>query len=98
MPVSTANRINRGYRCCARYATRPMRFLRHRHPTGASQKIVMRLNSEVANALREPDARARLYSIGAEPMSNTPKEFSSFIHSEMAKWAKVVKVAGIRVE
>ena len=74
-----------------------MRFLRHRHPD-ASQKIVMRLNSEVANALREADARARLYSIGAEPMSNTPEEFSSFIHSEMAKWAKVVKVAGIRVE
>ena len=47
------------------------------------------------------DARARLYSIGAEPMSNTPEEFGAFIQSEMAKWAKVVKVvrvAGIRVE
>jgi tripartite-type tricarboxylate transporter receptor subunit TctC len=56
------------------------------------------LNTEVANALREPDARARLYSIGAEPMSNTPEEFGALIQSEMAKWAKVVKVAGIRVE
>ena len=67
-------------------------------PAGTSREIVMRLNSEVANALREADARARLFSIGAEPMSNTPEEFASFIHSEMAKWAKVVKVAGIRVE
>ena len=67
-------------------------------PTGTPREIITRLNTEVTNALREPDARARLYSIGAEPMSNTPEEFGAFIHSEMAKWAKVVKVAGIRVE
>ncbi len=67
-------------------------------PTGTPREIVTRLNTEVANALREPDARARLYSIGAEPMSNTPEEFGIFIQNEMAKWAKVVKVAGIKVE
>lgn len=67
-------------------------------PTGTPRDIITRLNTEVASALREPDARARLYSIGAEPMSNTPEEFGAFIQSEMAKWAKVVKVAGIRVE
>jgi tripartite-type tricarboxylate transporter receptor subunit TctC len=67
-------------------------------PVGTPKEIITRLNTEVAGALREPDARARLYSIGAEPMSNTPEEFGAFIQSEMAKWAKVVKVAGIRVE
>ena len=67
-------------------------------PTGTPRDIVTRLNIEVASALREADARARLYSIGAEPMSNTPEEFGAFIQSEMAKWAKVVKVAGVRVE
>ena len=67
-------------------------------PTGTPRDIVTRLNAEVANALREPDARARLYSIGAEPLNNTPEEFGSFIQGEMSKWAKVVKAAGIRVE
>ena len=67
-------------------------------PVGTPREIVARLNTEVANGLREPDARARLYSIGAEPMSNTPEEFGAFIQSEMVKWAKVVKVAGIKVE
>ncbi len=67
-------------------------------PTGTPRDIITRLNTEVASSLREPDARARLFSIGAEPMSNTPEEFGAFIQSEMAKWAKVVKVAGIRVE
>jgi tripartite-type tricarboxylate transporter receptor subunit TctC len=67
-------------------------------PAGTPREIVMRLNTEVARALREPDARERLYSIGAEPMSTTPEEFGDYINAEMAKWAKVVKAAGIRVE
>jgi tripartite-type tricarboxylate transporter receptor subunit TctC len=67
-------------------------------PAGTPREIVLRLNSEVARALREPDARERLYSIGAEPMSNTPEEFAAYINSEMVKWAKVVKAAGIRVD
>jgi len=67
-------------------------------PAGTPRDIILRINEEVARALREKDARDRLYSIGAEPLSNTPDEFAAFIRSEMAKWAKVVKVAGIRVE
>ena len=67
-------------------------------PAGTPREIVMRLNTEVARALREPDARERLYSIGAEPMSTTPEEFAAYIKAEMTKWAKVIKAAGIRVE
>ena len=67
-------------------------------PAGTPRDIVMRLNTEVAHALREPDARERLYSIGAEPISTTPEEFGAYINAEMAKWAKVVKAADIRVE
>jgi tripartite-type tricarboxylate transporter receptor subunit TctC len=67
-------------------------------PAGLSREIVQRLNAEVIRSMAEPDARERLYSIGAEPMSNTPEEFAAYIRSEMAKWDKVVKVAGIRAE
>jgi tripartite-type tricarboxylate transporter receptor subunit TctC len=67
-------------------------------PAGLSKEIVQRLNAEVIRSMAEPDARERLYSIGAEPMSNTPEEFAAYIRSEMAKWDKVVKAAGIRAE
>jgi len=67
-------------------------------PAGTPREIVLRLNSEVARALHEPDARERLYSIGAEPMNNTPEEFAAYINAEMVKWSKVIKAAGIRVE
>jgi len=67
-------------------------------PAGTPREIIMTLNTEVARSLREPDARERLYSIGAEPMNNTPEEFAAYINAEMAKWSKVVKTAGIRAD
>ena len=67
-------------------------------PAGTPREIVLKLNAEVARSLREPDARERLYAIGAEPMSGTPEEFSAYIKSEMTKWAKVIKAAGIKAE
>ena len=67
-------------------------------PAGTPREIIQRLNAEVGRALREPDARERLYTIGAEPMNGTPEEFGAYIASEMAKWAKVIKAAGIKVE
>ena len=67
-------------------------------PAGTPREIIQRLNSEVGRALREPDARERLYSIGAEPMNGTPEEFTAYIAAEMAKWSKVVKNAGLRAD
>ncbi len=67
-------------------------------PAGTPREIVQRLNGEIARGLRAPDARARLFSIGAEPMSQTPEAFAAFLEAEVAKWAKVVKAAGIRIE
>ena len=67
-------------------------------PAGTPREIIQRLNSEVGRALREPDARERLYTIGAEPMNGTPEEFTAYIAAEMAKWSKVVKNAGLRAE
>jgi len=67
-------------------------------PKGTPSEIVARLNTEVARSLKEPDARERLYTIGAEPMGGSPEEFDQYIRSEMAKWGKVIKTAGIKVD
>jgi tripartite-type tricarboxylate transporter receptor subunit TctC len=67
-------------------------------PAGTPREIVQRLNAEVAKGLQAPDARARLFSIGAEPLAQRPEAFAAFIRSEVEKWAKVVKTAGIRIE
>lgn len=67
-------------------------------PANTPHDIVLRLNAEIARIMREKQTRERLYSFGAEPIDNTPAEFAAYINSEIGKWAKVVKVAGIRVD
>jgi tripartite-type tricarboxylate transporter receptor subunit TctC len=65
-------------------------------PAGVPQPAVQRLNAEFVKALREPDLRQRLASQGAEPLTSTPAEFAAYLRSEIDKWAKVVKAAGMK--
>ncbi len=67
-------------------------------PPGMPRDIVMRLHAEIVKAVAPPETRARLEAVGAEVVANTPEEFAEFQQKEAAKWAKVVKDAGIRPE
>jgi tripartite-type tricarboxylate transporter receptor subunit TctC len=67
-------------------------------PAGTPREIVQRLYSEVSRGLREPDARERLSNLGAELVDKNPEAFGEHLRSEIIKWGKVVKAAGIRVE
>ena len=67
-------------------------------PAGTPRAIVLRLQSEIAKALRAPEVGERLAAEGAEAGANTPEEFAAYIKREIAKWSKVVKEAGIKVE
>ena len=64
-------------------------------PTAVPKPILDRLNTEVTNAVSSPDLRSRLEQMGFDPQSSTSEQFAAFIRSETAKWAKVVKDAGI---
>lgn len=60
--------------------------------------IVKRLNAELRQVLDDKDTRARFAVRGIEPEPGTPEEFAALIKSETAKWAKVVRAAGIKAE
>jgi tripartite-type tricarboxylate transporter receptor subunit TctC len=64
-------------------------------PAGTPAAIVSRLNSEINNLLRQPEVRAQVGRLGADPAGNTPDEFAAHIKAEIAKWAKVIKAAKI---
>jgi tripartite-type tricarboxylate transporter receptor subunit TctC len=67
-------------------------------PMGTPQDIIARLNKEIVRALSLPDVRERLMREGAEIGGNSPREFDAFVRSEIAKWAKVVKLSGAKAE
>jgi tripartite-type tricarboxylate transporter receptor subunit TctC len=67
-------------------------------PAGVPQPVVQRLNAEFVKALQQPDLRQRLASQGAEPLTSTPDEFAAYLRSEIEKWAKVVKAAGMKAD
>ena len=67
-------------------------------PARTPTPIVDRLQREMSNILKLPDVRERLAFQGADPIGSAPAEFDAFIKSEIAKWAKVVKLAGLKVD
>jgi tripartite-type tricarboxylate transporter receptor subunit TctC len=64
-------------------------------PKGTPAPIVAKLNAAIVNALRKPVLREKLTSIGIEPISSTPEEFSAYMLSEISKWRQVIKAANI---
>ncbi len=67
-------------------------------PAATPPAIVQRLNAEVVRIIQSPDFRKQMTDIGAEPVGNSPHEMARQIREEMAKFAVVVKTAGIKLE
>lgn len=66
-------------------------------PAGTPQEIIAKMHDAVVAILAMPDVKARLSSLGAEVVGNTPDEFGSYIKSETVKWGKVIKTSGASV-
>ena len=67
-------------------------------PAGTPRQVIALLNAEATKAIKTPEVRERLASDGAVPIGSTPDEFARHIRSEMEKWGKVVKQAGITAD
>ena len=67
-------------------------------PAGTPRAIVAKLNAEINAALKLPDVRAKLETAGIEIQGGTPQDYAALIKSDLAKWGKVIKEAGIPAE
>jgi tripartite-type tricarboxylate transporter receptor subunit TctC len=67
-------------------------------PAGTPNAIVQRLNEEIARSLEEPEIRKRFAAAGMEPLGGSPAQFDAFLREEMAKWAKVIRAANVKVD
>jgi tripartite-type tricarboxylate transporter receptor subunit TctC len=67
-------------------------------PAGTPAAVVKRLNAEIVKIMQLPEMKERLASQGAEAMSSTPEQFAAYVTEELAKWSRVVKASGMKVE
>ena len=64
-------------------------------PAGTPPEVIARLNAEAVKAVNSPEIKARLLQLGLEPAPSSPAEFAAYIKSEIAGFAKLVKLAGV---
>jgi tripartite-type tricarboxylate transporter receptor subunit TctC len=67
-------------------------------PAATPKEIVARLSAQVSAAMRAPDVVKRYSTEGADPVGSTPELFAEVITRDIAKWAKVIRAAGAKVE
>ena len=67
-------------------------------PAATPKAIVQKLNQAFVAALNAPETRVRFATLMAEPVPTTPEQFGAFMKSELAKYEKVVKASGARVD
>lgn len=67
-------------------------------PAGTPQPVVAKLNTEINEILKMPDVRERMNATGDTPLGGTPKEFAEIIKNDIARWGKIVKESGAKVD
>ena len=67
-------------------------------PAGTPKEIIDKLSTELARIMGTPDIRGKLASQGVEPFITTPDQFAALINADIAKYARIIKTANIRLE
>jgi tripartite-type tricarboxylate transporter receptor subunit TctC len=67
-------------------------------PARTPRAVVSRLNTEIVRAIQAPDVQARFIGQGLTPVASTADEFLALIKSDLVRWPKIIKEAGLRAE
>jgi tripartite-type tricarboxylate transporter receptor subunit TctC len=67
-------------------------------PAGTPPAVIAKWNADVTKILTTPDVRAKIMADGAEPAPDTPEQFAQFIQRENAKYARIIKASGAKVD
>jgi tripartite-type tricarboxylate transporter receptor subunit TctC len=73
-------------------------LVRHLRPRNTPADIVDTLNAATNAALADPKLKARLASLGVEPLIMSSAQFGKFITDDFVKWSKVIKSAGVKAD
>ena len=67
-------------------------------PARTPREVIAKINADVIKIVNAPELRERLKAEGSDPVGTTPEQYAAFLRDEVAKWAKVIKFAGVKSE
>jgi tripartite-type tricarboxylate transporter receptor subunit TctC len=67
-------------------------------PTGTSKAVISRIHGDLVRIVGMSDVKEKMFSLGMDVAGSTPEELGALVNSDIGKWSKVVKEAGVRVE
>jgi tripartite-type tricarboxylate transporter receptor subunit TctC len=67
-------------------------------PAATPKEITAKIAADMQRVLAQPDVKERLLAVGVDVVGSTPDELASFQRAELAKWAKIVKDSGAKVD
>jgi tripartite-type tricarboxylate transporter receptor subunit TctC len=67
-------------------------------PAATPREIIAKLNQDITQILNMPEMRETLSSQGLQPVTGTPEQFGALIKDDLARWANVIRAAGITAE
>ena len=67
-------------------------------PAGTPRAIVDKISGDMRRVLAQPDMQQRLAAIGVDIIASTPDELAAFQRAELAKWGKIIKDSGAKVD
>lgn len=67
-------------------------------PAGTPKAVISRIHAELVKVVGLPDVKGKMFSLGMQVAGSTPDELGGLVKSDIAKWSKVIKEAGVRVE
>jgi tripartite-type tricarboxylate transporter receptor subunit TctC len=67
-------------------------------PAKTPEAIINRMNQEIVRILNQPDVKQKFFDSGVDTVGNSPQQLAETIRSEVARWSKVIKEAGIKAD
>ena len=67
-------------------------------PAKTPREVIMKINADVIRIVNSPELKERLKAEGSDPVGSSPEQFAAFLRNEITKWAKVIKIAGVKPE
>ncbi|MGZ5095886.1 MAG: tripartite tricarboxylate transporter substrate-binding protein, partial [Burkholderiales bacterium] len=67
-------------------------------PAGTPKAIITKIHGDIVRLLAQPDVKERVAGLGFDIVANTPEQFAAQIKTEIEKWGKVIRAAGIKAD